>query len=191
MKRTYENLAKAFVGESQARNRYTYYAKTAKKEGFEKLSEIFLLTAENETEHAKWLLRLINQLREKDSSLPEDIKVEADVERTLADTVMNLKSAINGETYEYESMYPEFAKVAREEGLNDIADRLEAIAIAEQHHKERYQKYLNYIETNTMYEESDETVWVCMKCGYVHKGKNPPETCPSCSHPSNYFERDY
>ncbi|MDD3264145.1 MAG: rubrerythrin family protein [Candidatus Nanoarchaeia archaeon] len=190
MKRTYENLAKAFIGESQARNRYTYYAKTAKKEGFEKLSEVFLLTAENESQHAKWLLRLINQLKEKDPSLPDEIKVEGDVERTMADTIMNLKSAINGERHEHESMYPEFAKIAREEGLDEIANRLEAIAIAEEHHKQRYEKYLKYVETNTMFEDVEDTVWMCMECGYVHRGKNPPEVCPSCSHPKAYFQRD-
>lgn len=190
MKRTYENLAKAFVGESQARNRYTFYAKVAKKEGYEKLSEIFLLTAENEREHAKWLFRLINQLRAQNSELPEEIKIEAGVETTYSDTIANLKSAVKGETYEYESMYPDFAKVAREEGLNEIADRLEAIAVAEEHHKQRYAKYLQLVENDTMFEDTGETVWVCMKCGYVSKGTNPPTTCPSCSHPSNYFERE-
>jgi len=136
MKKTLENLIKAFIGESQARNRYTIYAKTAKKEGYEQISAIFLETAEQEAEHAKWLFRLIQQLKEDDKS----IIIESDANTILSNTAENLESAINGENYETETMYPEFAKIAEEEGLNDIANRLRAIAKAEEHHKERFTK---------------------------------------------------
>lgn len=188
MIKTYENLAKAFIGESQARNRYTYFAKTAKKEGFEELSEIFLLTAENEKEHAKWLLRMINQLKERFSDLPEEIKVEAEMDTTFSDTKKNLNSAISGEHFETSEMYPEFADIAEEEGFEDIAKRLRAIAVAEKHHEERYKKYLSNIEQGTVFKKEKKVLWVCRKCGYVHEGNEPPEKCPSCDHPKNYFE---
>jgi len=182
MKKTIENLAKAFIGESQARNRYTFYAKAAKKEGLEQISEIFVLTADNEREHAKWLLRLINKLGGK------DIKVEAEVPTVLADTKENLKAAIEGEHYENTQMYPEFAKIAEEESLPEIAERLKAISKAEEHHEERYSKLLKKLEGETLFEKEEKTAWVCRKCGYVHEGETPPEECPSCSHPSNYFQ---
>lgn len=185
MTKTLQNLTKAFIGESQARNRYTFYSKKAKKEGFEQISEFFLLTAENEREHAKWLFRLINQIKETDK---EEIEVEAAAPLTLGDTKENLKAAIKGENYEATDMYPGFAKTAREEGYDDIADRLEAIAKAETHHRERYKKLLENVEKETVFEKDEEVYWVCRKCGYVHKGKKPLENCPSCSHPRNYFE---
>ncbi len=185
MSKTLKNLTKAFIGESQARNRYTFYAKKAKKEGFEQISELFLLTAENEREHAKWLFRLINQIKETDR---DEIEVKATAPLTLGDTTENLKAAIEGEDYEATDMYPGFAKTAREEGHDDIADRLEAIAKAENHHKERYKKLLKNVENETVFEKDEEVYWVCRKCGYIHKGKTPPTTCSSCSHPSNYFE---
>jgi rubrerythrin len=189
LEKTIINLAKAFVGECQARNRYTFYAKTAKKEGYEKVSEIFSVTAEQEREHAKWLFRLINELKQK---LGEEkynpIMVEAEVPTTYSTTIENLKSAIAGETHEFESMYPEFAKIAEEEGLVEIAERLRSIAIAENNHKERYMVLLKEIETNTMFKKETEVVWVCRNCGYVHTGKEAPEECPSCSHPQAYFE---
>ncbi|RLE44168.1 rubrerythrin family protein [Candidatus Woesearchaeota archaeon] len=184
---TIKNLAKAFIGESQARNRYAFYAKIAKKEGYEQIAEVFEITAENEREHAKWLLRLINELKEKSK---EDIElvVEAGVPTTLGNTIENLKSAIAGEHYEHTKMYPEFAEIAEKEGFKEIAERLKAIAEAEKHHEERYKKLLEEIERGTIFKKDKEVFWVCRKCGYVHYGKEPPEKCPSCSHPKNYFQ---
>jgi rubrerythrin len=187
MEKTIENLAKAFIGESQARNRYTFYAKTAQKEGYEQLYDVFLLTAENEREHAKWLLKLINELKGKGVAGGEII-VDASVPTTLGTTVDNLKAAIAGEHHEYAKMYPEFADVANSEGLPDIAKRLRAIAKAEEHHAQRYRKLLAQIEGKTLLKKEKPVAWVCRKCGYVHTGKEPPEACPSCSHPKNFFE---
>jgi len=188
MKNTIENLTKAFIGESQARNRYTFYAKIAKKEGFEQIADIFLLTAENEREHAKWLFRLINELKKKSNENLDEIKIEAVAPTTLGNTAENLKAAISGENYEHTQMYPEFADSAQEEGFPEIAQRLRAIAIAEKHHEERYKKLLAEVEKNTMFKKEKKVFWICRKCGYVHEGEEPPEECPSCSHPKSYFE---
>lgn len=188
MKDTIKNLTKAFIGESQARNRYTFYAKIAKKQGFEQISEIFLLTADNEREHAKWLFRLINELKKESGESLDEIKVEAGAPTTLGDTIENLKAAIAGENYEHKIMYPEFADVAQKEGLTKIASRLRAIALAEKHHEERFKKLLLEIEGKTVFKKQEKTSWVCRKCGYVHEGKTPPEKCPSCDHPKEYFE---
>ncbi len=184
MKKTVENLTKAFIGESQARNRYTIYSKIAQKEGFEQIGELFLLTAENEREHAKWLFRMINDLKEE----LEEIKVEAEASLTLGDTAANLKAAIAGENYENTEMYPQFAKVAEEEGLPAVASRLRAIAVAEKHHEQKFQKLLKEVEENSVFQKQERVYWVCRKCGYVHQGETPPETCPSCSHGKEYFE---
>jgi len=188
MKQTIKNLTKAFIGESQARNRYSFYAKIAQKEGFEQIAEIFLLTAENEREHAKWLFRLINNLKKQSQENLEAIKVEAEAPTTLRNTAENLRSAIKGEKYEQTTMYPDFAKIAEGEGFRDIAVRLRAISVAEKHHQERYEKLLEEVEKNTVFKKEKKVYWVCRKCGYIHKGKQPPEKCPSCSHPKNYFE---
>lgn len=185
MSKTLENLTKAFIGESQARNRYTFYAKIAKKEGFEKIAEIFSQTAEQEKQHAKWLFRLINQLKEND----EEINVEASAPTVFSDTVANLKSAIEGEHYETSSMYPEFADIAEQEGHDDIARRLRAIARAEKHHEERYKKLLKHLEDDTMFKREEKVYWICRECGYIREGTEPPEECPSCSHPKGYFEK--
>jgi rubrerythrin len=189
MKQTVENLSKAFVGESQARNRYTIYSKVAKKEGFEQIADLFLLTAENEREHAKWSFRLINELKEKSGESFDDIEIKADVPTDYGTTAENLKAAINGETYETTTMYPEFAQAAEDENLPEIAARLRAIGKAEMHHKERFEKLLREVENGTVFKKEKEVEWVCRKCGYVHKGPEPPEECPSCDHPYNYFER--
>ncbi len=186
---TIKNLTKAFIGESQARNRYTFYAKIAKKEGFEQIAEIFLLTAENEREHAKWLFRLISDLKKKSREGMEEIVVEAAAPTTLGNTVENLKAAITGENYENTKMYPEFADIAEREGFPDIARRLRAIAIAEKHHEERYKKLLKEVENNTFFKKEKKVYWVCRKCGYIHEGTEPPEACPSCGHPKSYFEK--
>ncbi len=188
MKKTIENLSKAFVGESQARNRYSMYSKIAKKEGFEQIAELFLVTADNEREHAKWAFRMINQLKGNDASLDE-LVIEAAVPTVQGNTIENLKAAIAGETYETTTMYPEFAQVADEEGFPEIGARLRAIGEAEAHHKERYEKLLTEVENGTVFKKEEEVEWVCRKCGYVHKGTKPPEECPSCDHPSSYFER--
>ncbi|MEM5794355.1 MAG: ferritin family protein [Candidatus Aenigmatarchaeota archaeon] len=188
MKKTIENLAKAFVGESQARNRYTFYSKVAKKEGFEQIAEIFLITAENEREHASWLFKLINELKKKSKEKIEEIKVEASVPTTLGSTAENLKAAIAGENYEYTKMYPEFAEIAEKEGLKEIAKRLRAIAIAEKHHEERYKKILAEVEKGTVFKKEKEVWWVCRECGYVHFGKEPPERCPSCDHERSFYQ---
>ena len=186
---TVKNLAKAFIGESQARNRYTFYAKIAKKEGFEQIAQIFLVTAENEREHAKWLFRLINELKKKNDENFDKIRVEADVPTILGNTRENLKSAIAGENYEHTKMYPEFANIAEKEGLPEIAKRLRAIAVAEKHHEERYKKLLKELENNTIFKKDKKVYWVCRKCGYIHEGTEPPEECPSCGHPKSYFEQ--
>ena len=188
MEKTMENLAKAFIGESQARNRYTIYAKVAKKEGYEQLSEIFLNTAENEREHAKWAMRMINGLKEKAGEASEEIIVTVDAPTTFGTTVQNLKATIDGEHYENTEMYPEFADLAEEEGLKDIADRLRAIGRVEEHHEERFKEILKKIEADTVFKKDKDVEWVCRKCGYVHVGMEPPEKCPSCDHPTEYFQ---
>ncbi len=184
-KKTLENLAKAFVGESQARNRYSFYASVAKKEGYEKIAEVFNLTADQEKQHAKWLLRLINQIKEGGM---EEVVVGADVPLIFSTTIDNLKAAIAGENHEYTSMYPKFAEIAREEGYPEIATRLEAIAKAEEHHEERYKKILTELEKGTFFEKEEEVYWVCRECGYHILSKSAPEICPSCDHPQSYYE---
>ncbi len=184
MKQTLENLTKAFIGESQARNRYTFYAKIAKKEGYEQIAEIFLITSDNEKEHAKRLFEHIQELKEDTN----EIKVEAAAPLVYGNTAENLKTAIAGENYEYREMYPEFAKVAEEEGLGKIAGRLKAIAKAEEHHEERFKKLLKEVEAGTVFKKDREVEWVCRECGYVHFGKQPPEKCPSCDHSKSFYQ---
>lgn len=188
MKSTIENLTKAFIGESQARNRYTFHSKIAKKEGFEQIAEIFLVTAENEKEHASWLFKLINELKKKSDENLDEIKVEAAAPTILGNTVENLKAAIAGENYEHTTMYPEFADVAEKEDLPEIAKRLRAIAKAEEHHEERYKKLLKEVEAGTVFKKTREVYWVCRECGYVHFGTEPPERCPSCDHERSFYQ---
>jgi len=185
MTKTIENLIKAFIGESQARNRYDFYAKVAKKEGFEQIAEVFLITAENEKVHAKRLFEHIQELNEDKTG---EFKVEATAPTTYGNTVENLKSAIKGENHEHTQMYPEFAMVAEQEGLQDIANRLRAIAIAEKHHEERFQKLLKEVETETFFKKEKDVWWVCRECGFVHFGIEAPEKCPSCDHPRSFYE---
>lgn len=180
---TLQNLAKAFIGESQARNRYTIYAKIAKKEGYEQIADIFLQTAEQETEHAKWLFRLIQDLKGS-----EKIEVMTDLPDVLGNTIENLEAAINGENHEYTSMYPEYAEIAEKEGHSEIANRLRSISIAESHHEDRYKRLLTQLKDETIFKKEITTEWICRKCGYAHKGKMPPVACPSCAHPIAYFE---
>lgn len=189
MQKTMENLAKAFIGESQARNRYTLYSKVAKKEGYNQLSEIFLVTAENEREHAKWIMKMINGLKEETGEVTDEILVgEAAAPTIYGTTVENLKSAIAGEHYENSEMYPGFANIAQDEGLIEISERLRSIAHAEEHHEERYMKILAQVEAGTLFKKEKEVEWTCRKCGYVLRGMQPPMKCPACDHPREYFE---
>ncbi|MEM1569217.1 MAG: rubrerythrin family protein [Candidatus Bathyarchaeia archaeon] len=188
MQETIKNLAKAFIGESQARNRYTFYAKTARREGFEQIAEIFLTTAENEREHASVLFKLINELIRKSGEKLEEVKVEAVAPTTLGSTAENLKAAIAGENYEHTKMYPEFAETAEKEGLREIAVRLRAIAVAEKHHEERFRKLLKEVEGGTVFKKDKAVWWVCRECGYVHLGREPPERCPSCDHEKSFYQ---
>ena len=183
MKKTLENLSAAFVGESQARNRYTRYAKVAKKEGYEQIAAIFLETADQEKEHAAQLFKRIQELKEGD----EAIKVDAEVPNTIGDTASNLKAAAEGENFEYTEMYPGFADQAEKDGLKEIADQLRAIGKAEEHHEERYNKLLEEVTNNTVFEKKEETMWLCRECGYVHVGTTPPDECPSCFHAKAYY----
>ena len=188
MKQTLQNLTKAFIGESQARNRYNFYASIARKEGYEQIAEIFQITADNEKEHAKRIFEHINELKKKSKEKPAEIEVEAVAPTTWGTTAENLKAAIVGENYEYTEMYPEFAKVAVKEKLLKIARRLRAIAIAEKHHEERYKKLLKEVEAKTVFRKTKKVWWVCRECGYVHFGKTPPSVCPSCDHSKNFYQ---
>jgi len=188
MNETIKNLAKAFIGESQARNRYTFYSKIARKEGFEQIAEIFLITADNEKEHASWLFKLINELKNESEENLNEIKVEALAPTIFGTTADNLKAAIAGENYEHTTMYPEFAEVAEKEGFPEIAKRLRAIAVAEKHHEERYKKLLKEVESGTVFKKEKEVWWVCRECGYVHFGTEPPEKCPSCDHEKSFYQ---
>lgn len=190
LEKTLANLGKAFIGESQARNRYTFFAKQAIRDGFIQLGDIFTLTAEQEREHAKQLALMITSLKEKMKLakikfVEPTLDVHADA--AFGDTQFNLKAAIAGENYETTTMYPEFAKVADSEGLPEIAKRLRSIGVAERHHEERYQKFLDEIKAGTLWKKEKVTIWVCRECGYQHIGKEPPKECPACSHASNYF----
>ena len=184
MLKTFENLSKAFIGESQARNRYTYYAKVAKKEGYEVIAGVFLETAEQEKVHAKRLFEHIQEVK-KDK---DEIVLEAVSPNVYAKTIDNIKAAIAGENYEYTEMYPEFAKIAEEEGFPEIAKRLRSIAVAEKHHEERYKKLLIELENNTLMKKEETVKWMCRECGYIHQGEEPPEECPSCDHPRAYYQ---
>jgi rubrerythrin len=187
MEKTIGNLAKAFVGESMARNRYTFYSKAAKNEGYEQLADIFLMTADNEREHAEWFFKLLIELRRK-AGQTGDMTLEAEVPAVLGATAENLKAAIAGEHMENSKLYPGFADTAEKEGLADIASRIRAIAVAEKHHEERYAKLLREVEGRTVFRKKKKVYWVCRKCGYVHFGEEPPDNCPSCSHKRNFFE---
>jgi rubrerythrin len=187
MKKTLENLSKAFIGESQARNRYTLYSKIAKNEGYVQISDIFLITADNEREHAKWLFRMIQDLKKEFGNV-DAVTVEAEAPLVMATTPENIKAAIAGEHYENSEMYPGFADIADDEGLDDVAIRLRAIGRAEEHHEARYKKLLDILESGTVLEKDHEVKWVCTKCGYVHTATQPPLKCPACDHASKYYE---
>lgn len=178
--KTEKNILTAFAGESQARNRYTYFASQAKKEGYVQIAKIFEETANQEKEHAKRLFKLLEGGEvEITGSFPAG---------KIGSTLENLKASAEGENYEHTKMYPEFAKIAREEGFEDIAKVFEAIAVAEEFHEKRYKKLAENIEKDIVFKKEEEVVWRCQNCGYIHKGKEAPEVCPACAHPRAYFE---
>ena len=166
--KTEQNLLAAFAGESQARNKYTYFASKAKKDGYVQISKLFEETANNEKEHAKIWFKLLNG---------------------ICTTEENLKAAADGESYEWTDMYPEFAKTAREEGFDKIAELFEGVAKIEKAHEERYRKLLANIKTGLVFSSEGDTVWECANCGHIVIGKKAPEICPICNHPQSYFER--
>lgn len=166
--RTEANLMAAFAGESQARNKYTYYASKAKKEGYNQIADLFLETANNEKEHAKMWFKLLHG--------------------GIADTATNLKDAAAGENYEWTDMYATFAKEAREEGFDHIADLFEGVAAIEKSHEERYLQLLDNVEKKAVFEKAGIVVWQCANCGHIHVAEAAPEVCPVCAHPQAYFQ---
>ncbi|MCK9479571.1 MAG: rubrerythrin family protein [Firmicutes bacterium] len=168
--KTEKNLMDAFSGESQARNKYTYYASKAKKEGYEQIAAIFTETANNEKEHAKIWFKLLNN-------------------GAVADTATNLEDAANGERYEWTEMYAGFAKDAREEGFNDIAILFESVAKIEKDHEERYKALLGNLQNGKVFKAEEKVAWICLNCGHIHYGVSAVEVCPVCDHPKAYFQR--
>ena len=166
--KTEQNLLSAFAGESQARNKYTYYASKARKEGYNQIASIFEETANNEKEHAKIWFKLLHD--------------------GMPSTTENLKDAADGENYEWTDMYAKFAKEAKEEGFDKIAYLFEAVGKIEKEHEERYRKLLENLENGSVFEKDGEVYWICQNCGHIHKGKTPPTVCPVCAHPQSYFE---
>jgi len=178
--KTEVNLLTAFAGESQARNRYDMFASQAKKEGYVQIADIFAETANQEREHAKRLFKFLEGGEvEIKASFPAGV---------IGTTLENLKAAAAGENHEHTSMYPEFAKVAREEGFEEIAAVFEAIAVAEKQHEKRYLDLAANIEAGRVFERPDKVVWRCRNCGYLHEGKCAPEKCPACAHAKAHFE---
>ena len=165
--KTEENLRTAFAGESQARNKYTYFASVAKKEGYEQIAELFTKTAENEKEHAKLWFKELDELQ---------------------GTAENLKAAAEGENYEWTDMYEEFAKTADEEGFHELAEKFRGVALIEKRHEERYRALLKNVEMKEVFEKSEVKVWECRNCGHIVVGTKAPEICPVCAHPQSYFE---
>lgn len=165
--KTEKNLMAAFAGESQARNKYTYFASKAKKEGYEQIASLFLKTADNEKEHAKLWFKELNG---------------------IGDTKENLAAAAEGENYEWTDMYEEFAKTAEEEGFTELAEKFRGVAAIEKAHEERYRKLLSNVEAQEVFAKSEVKVWECRNCGHIVVGTNAPEECPVCAHPQSYFE---
>ncbi|TET79594.1 MAG: rubrerythrin family protein [Candidatus Cloacimonadota bacterium] len=178
--KTEKNLLTAFAGESQARNRYTYFASKARKEGYEQIAAIFLETADNEKEHAEREFKFLQGGEvEVSSSFPAGV---------IGDTKANLKAAAAGEHYEWTQMYPEFAKIAKEEGFVEIADVFRSIAEAEKAHEARYSAFLKNIEEGKVFKKDKVIKWKCRNCGYIHEGNEAPKECPACAHPQSYYE---
>jgi len=184
--KTAENLLKAFSGESQARNRYTFYASVADKEGFKQIKNIFIETADNEKEHAKRFYKFL--LEGLQGELPAMIEINASYPVAQGTTIENLKAAAAGENEEWSDLYPEFAKVAQEEGFPEVAAVFRLIASVEKHHEERYKKLAENIENDAVFKKSEKIKWKCGNCGYIHEGTEAPEKCPACAHPKAYFE---
>lgn len=180
---TEKNLLKAFAGESQARNRYTYFASVAKKEGYEQISAIFTETADNEKEHAKIFFKHL----EKSEGTPVEITASYPAGK-IGTTKENLLAAANGEKEEWSALYPDFEKVARKEGFKEIAESFKEIGKVEEHHEKRYRKLLKNIEEGKVFKKDKVVKWKCRNCGYVHEGKEAPEICPACKHPQAYYE---
>ncbi len=177
---TEKNLIAAFAGESQARNRYTYFASQARKDGFIQIADIFAETADQEKEHAKRLFEFLEGGEvEVRTAFPAGV---------IGTTAANLKAAAAGEHYEWAEMYPGFAKVARQEGFDEIADVFGAIAVAEKQHEKRYLGLLANVEAGTVFKKGKSVVWRCRNCGYLHTGPEAPEVCPACDHPQDHFE---
>lgn len=179
---TEKNLLKSFAGESQARNRYTYFASVAKKEGYEQISAIFLETADNEKEHAKVFFKYLNEVDEMceiTASYPAG---------KIGTTQDNLLAAANGEKEEWGILYPNFEEIARKEGFIEIADSFKEIAEVEEEHEKRYRKLLENVKTKKIFKKSKSIKWKCRNCGYVHEGTEAPEICPACKHPQAYYE---
>jgi rubrerythrin len=177
---TEKNILTAFAGESQARNRYTYFAAQAKKEGYVQIADIFEETANQEKEHAKRLFKLLEG---------GEVSVTASFPAgVISTTLENLKEAAGGENYEYTTMYPGFAKTAREEGLANIAAIFEAIAVAEKQHEKRYKAFMANIEKGRVFKRENDETWRCRNCGYLHTGKGAPDVCPACAHERAHFE---
>ncbi|MGE5615254.1 MAG: rubrerythrin [Bacillota bacterium] len=184
--KTLENLMKAFAGESQARNRYTFYASIAAKEGYKQIEAIFLETADNEKEHAKRFFKLA--LAGMEGEIPAGVDIAAAYPLAMGNTLNNLKYAAMGENEEWSKLYPDFAKVAEEEGFDEVATAFKMVAKVEKHHEERYQKLYDNVKNNKVFQKDGTVSWICRNCGYVHVGSSAPETCPSCLHPKAYFE---
>ncbi|MBM4355177.1 MAG: rubrerythrin family protein [Deltaproteobacteria bacterium] len=178
--RTEKNLLGAFAGESQARNRYTYFAKQAKKDGFEQIAAIFEETANHEKEHAKRFFAMLEG---------GDVEITATFPAGVVGTTLeNLKAAAMGENYEWTDMYPEFARIAREEGLNDVAILFEKVSRAEAYHESRYKKLAANIEAGSVFKKGEKVTWRCRNCGYTHEGQHAPASCPACAHAQAHFE---
>lgn len=178
---TPKNILRAIAGESMARNKYTYFASQAKKEGFEQISAIFLDTAENEKEHAKRLMKLLKEPVETSSIESFDFPV-------VKTTSENLAAAAAGENHEWKSMYPDFAKVAKEEGFNEAAVVFTEIGEVEEGHEKRYLELKKNIDEEKVFKKDEEVEWRCRNCGYIHKGTEAPKVCPACAHPQSYYE---
>ena len=182
--KTAENLMKSFAGECQARTRYTYYSSIAKKQGYVQISNIFMETAEQEKEHAKKFYKYL-----KEDFVDEMIEITASYPVSFhEDTMANLKAAAAGENEEWTELYPEFAKVAREEGFEAIAITFERISEVEKRHEARYNKLAKNIEEGKVFKKDEKVLWKCLNCGHIHEGEEAPKVCPTCVHPQGYFE---
>ena len=191
MKETPKKLFTAYVGESQARNRYTFFSKVAKKEGYVLVSEMFLKTANQEKTHADWFYRMLQGLKKEESFDEMKVLPDADFPTTLGSTIENLKSAVAGEDMEWQTLYPDIVETAENEGYSDIAKRVQAIIRAEKHHSERYGKLLKLVGDDVFFKRGEKVVWICLECGYEVEMDEIPKKfkCPSCSHPRAYFRK--